>query len=459
MRTVIPFPHTLVLLMLPACCFWLSGVHPACAQDQPSQTVAPESHPAGVLVVVTDTTGLVSDDSPMYLASNAVGWNAGDPAMKLSGRSDLRWQILLPPVTGSDAHLEFKLTRGSWETCEVDADLGDISNRTLAKVDPAQLVPGKPYVVELTVEGFADQRDGAPKPKPRTDSTRPLEVSGNAFRVQVVGGAGGAAGAVRDVTVWLPPGYDDPANADRRYPVLYLQDGQHVFERRAPATEEWGADETAAQLIEAGEIEPIIIVGVPNSGANRAAEYLPGGRGTPWADHVPAPLAAAAEAIGVAPAGDAYLDWLVGEVVPRVERVVRASADPADRGIGGASLGGLITLRAAQLHPDAFGRYLVESPSLTLRGLDLTEVMTDGLDADGKRIVIGMGGREYGDNQDRSDLLVRAGRTLTEQLASTVEGSREGTKVFLAVKPDAAHNEAAWNARFAEALRQLYPVQ
>ncbi|MFG0260525.1 MAG: hypothetical protein ACF8LK_09265, partial [Phycisphaerales bacterium JB041] len=155
---------------------------PAAARGQ--DLVRPESHPGGILFVVTDKSGLVSNDSPLYLASNAVGWNAGDPSMKLSGRSDLRWQILLPgPVAaGNDAWIEFKFTRGSWETCEVAEDLSDISNRTLQPVEPAALEPDKPYIVELTVERFADERDGAPTPSFRTDSARPLNVTGEALR-------------------------------------------------------------------------------------------------------------------------------------------------------------------------------------------------------------------------------------------------------------------------------------
>ena len=372
--------------------------------------------------------------------------------MKLSGRSDLRWQILLPgPVaSGNDAWIEFKFTRGSWETCEVAEDLGDISNRTLERVEPTALEPGKPYVVELTVERFADEREGAPKPAFRTDSARPLNVTGDAFRVQVIGGAGEATGSMRDVTVWLPPGYNDEANRDRRYPVLYMQDGQHLFDISLPTPEEWGADETATALIESGEIEPVIIVAIPNSGANRAAEYIPGSTGLRVPD---TEFTRLANAIGTAPDGDAYLAWVVREVVPRVERVVRASTDPADRGFGGASLGGLITLRAAQLHPDTFGRFLCESPSLTARGRDLVPILTEGLDASDARVFIGMGGSESGDNA-RDRVLTEAAKALAERLGS----SGESADVTLLIEPDAAHNEAAWADRFDDALRHLYPA-
>ncbi len=457
------------------------GVGVGAASAQP--LVRPEAHPGGILLVVTDTTGLVSNSSPLYVASNAagVGWNAGDTAMQLTGRSDLRWQIMLPgPVMGNaegtdggggsggssggaGPRFEFKLTRGSWETCEVDADLGDIPNRTLEPVDAAVLEEGKPYIVELTIDGFVDQREGAATPRDRSDISRPLNVTGNAFRLQVVGGAGAAKGSLRDVTVWLPPGYDDEANAGRHYPVLYLQDGQNVFDFMPPTPGEWHADETATALIEAGEIEPIIIVAIPHSGANRTAEYLPGAkRWTAMGVEIEDEFTRIGETLGVVPGGDAYLDWLVAEVVPRVERVVRASPDPADRGIGGASLGGLLGLRAAQLHPGVFGRFLCESPSLTVGGVDLTDALTGVPDAGGepdagrvkgRRFFVGVGGSEYGDNPDKSAALVAAVRRAAERLGTS------GAEVSLLLDPDAGHTEAAWADRFDEALVHLYPSE
>lgn len=394
-------------------------------------TVRPESHPGGVLFVVRDKSGLVTNDSPLYLASNQVGWNPGAEAMKLSGRSDLRWQILLPGPVG-DPPLEFKFTRGSWETVEVAADLGDISNRTLRPVEEGSVAPDRPVVVELEIERFADERAGAPRGQFRDDPTRAIEVTGEVRRLQVIGGAGAASGAMRDVLVWLPPGYDEPANAGRRYPVLYLQDGQNVFDHRAPTPAEWGADETATRLIGAGEIEPLIIVAIPNSGANRIAEYLPSGLET---------------GLRVEGRGDGYVDWLVREVVPRVERAFRA--DAARRGIGGSSLGGLLALRAAAMYPDDFERVLVESPSLLVGGADVTERMLGDLAPGERRVFIGMGGREGG---GRSGDLVRAAQELAERLSAASAGG----SIRIKIDPDAAHDEHAWAARLPEALQHLY---
>ncbi|HZW10047.1 MAG TPA: alpha/beta hydrolase-fold protein [Phycisphaerales bacterium] len=397
--------------------------------------IHPESHSGGVLLVVRDKSGLAGSDAPLYLASNHVGWNPGDASMRLSGRSALCWQILLRGPLGGE-RLEFKFTRGSWETVEVGADLADIPNRTLAPVDAAGVEADKPIVVDLEVERFADERATSPEPRGRgSDAPR---VTGKLVRVQVVGGAGAACGSVRDVLVWLPPGYDDDADASRRYPVLYMMDGQNVFDFRAPTPGEWRADETATELIERGEMEPIIIAAVPNSGPNRTVEYLP------------------ADALGVEGRGDEYLDWLVREVVPRVERAVRADGDAEARGIGGSSLGGLVALRGAQRHPGIFGRALAESAAIRLPESDLSATLFAEMRGYRARTFLGMGGREWGESeQERNAAWVEAAMAM----AATLREHVGGASVELSVVAEHEHNEAAWAERLAGALAFLYPAE
>ena len=171
----------------------------------------------GVVIVVEDRSGVPGVDA-VYLGSNLVNWNPADPSMRLSKRPDGRWEIALQKPAG----LEFKFTRGSWDTVEVAPDLTDIVNRRLAPADPSKLKPGERPVVELTVERWADQRPDAQARK-AIDSYHELKVTGDVRRLQVPGGGG--LSLVRDLLVWLPPGYDDPASRERRYPVLYLQDG------------------------------------------------------------------------------------------------------------------------------------------------------------------------------------------------------------------------------------------
>ena len=406
----------------------------ACAWAQ--EMVRPELHDGGVLIVVRDKAGLANASSPLHLGTNWAGWEPGNPSMRLSGRSDLRWQILLHKPASTDASIQFKFTRGTWETVEVDAAYADIENRTLPLVEASSLRAGEPAVFEFEIEHFADERGN-----PANAPVKPLSVEGAWKRVQVVGGAGDASGAMREAIVWFPPGYDDPANTERRYPVLYMQDGQNVFDFMAPTPGEWGADETAGRLIESGEVEPVIIVGIPHSGENRRVEYLPA-RGV---------RAGEATLDGD---GDAYIDWLVREVVPRVERAVRA--DGSRRGVGGSSLGGLVALRAAQRHPGVFARVLAESPAIDIFGTDLGGTLFVDVSGWRARVFIGVGDAEWGEGRAEDNARwVEAAR----EMAGALEGVVGAGDVRLVVEPGGGHNEGAWASRLAGALEFLYPAE
>lgn len=392
--------------------------------------VPPESLAEGFVLVVTDKSGKGSAARPIYLASNHNGWNPGDPKQRLEPQSDSRWRITIPKPVKSEP-LEFKFTLGSWEQVEQDATGNDIANRTLPRIDARGLTPGQPVVIELTIETFREGNGAS------TSRYRPLgaSVTGDVRRVQVVGGAGRAAGKIRDVLVWLPPGYEDTSNAGRRYPVLYLLDGQNVFEKHAGVPAEWRADEIAAELIASGRIEPLIIVGVPHAGPARADEYVPQIPGSPRSG-----------------SGDAFAAWLISEVVPRVERAFRVSGSAADRGIGGASLGGLMSLYAATRHPGVFGRVLAESPSLGLGGMELVGPMFGPIEAWPDRTFLGVGGREAG--ADREASAGYAARV--RDLHGLLERRGYGERVKFSFDEGAAHSKAAWSARLPAALEFLY---
>lgn len=416
----------------------LASVAPASGQPGAGM-VQPESLEQGFLIVVKDLSGMSGPASPLYLASNHNGWNPGDPAMRLEGRSDMRWQISLPKFTDGST-LEFKITRGSWDQCEVAADLKDIPNRTLPKVDGSKLAPGEKATIEITVPKFSDQRPAAVARK-GVDPYRPLEVTGQVRRLQVVGGAPTGGARVRDVLVWLPPGYDDPKHADWRFPVLYLADGQNVFEQLTGMPGEWHVDETLTELIAANKIKPLIIVAVPHAGVDRVSEYLP-----------------VAAMDGVEPRADQYLDFLTREVMPRVDRTFRVAAGPENTAIGGASLGAVISLYAATKRPDLFGAVLIESsPTLSGPG-GAWESYLENAQHWPAKVYIGMGGHETGPDPANDALnaaYVESAKALDALVAS--KGIDQAHRK-LVIDPDATHGEAAWAKRFAAAIEFLFPA-
>ena len=150
----------------------------------------------------------------------------------------------------------------------------------------------------------------------------------------------------RDVTVYLPPGYDDDGNP---CPVMYMHDGQNLFDAETAHIpgQHWRLGETADALIAAGALPPLIIVGVDNTGPSRIHEY------TPTRD----------ARLGGGLAGD-YGRFLVEELKPFIDRTYRTRTDAASTGLGGSSLGGLVTMHVGLRWPDVFGALAVMSPSV-----------------------------------------------------------------------------------------------
>ncbi len=411
------------------------------ADGEQPKLVRPESLPQGFVLVVKDLTGLATADSPIYLASNHNGWDPGDAKMKLTPRSDLRWQIVITKLK-NDAPLDFKFTRGNWDRVELATDLSEISNRALPQIDASKLGPNEQPVLEFEVPRWGDQRPSAGA-RPDLDPYYKLDVVGTARRIQV---PGGGVPANRDVIVWLPPGYDDPANAARTYPVLYLQDGQNLFQKMPVIPAEWGVDEAATALIKAGKIEPLIVVGIPHSQKGRLTEYLP------------------FDAIdGVKPRGEEYVDFLVNGVMPRVERQFRVKKGPENTGVGGSSLGALIALHAATRHPDKFGKVLCESMSFVAAGGGSGEGRAQAFFSKQNRwpsrIYFGMGGRELGGDPGKATqnaAYVAGIKTFSESVAGK---HLKADQIKLVIDADSEHNETAWAARLPGALEFLFPAK
>lgn len=402
------------------------------------EMVQPETLEQGFVIVVDDVARMATKDRPMYLASNFGGWDPAHKDYLMTQRSDGRWQIVFEHPR-PDATLQFKFTLGSWDYVETDPDGNDIENRSLPKVDKTALAGRKP-VFELSVPRFRNPGDIANE----RDATeyRDWTVTGMLRRLQVSGGAGTGDGRMRDLLVWLPPGYEDPANAHRRYPVLYMFDGQNLFESRKGGPAEWMVDETAAALIESAEIEPVIIVGVPHAGAARLSEYQPFDMG-----------------LRVEPGGQAFARWFMSEVKPRVERAFRVSPHRETTGIGGSSLGATMALFMACQYPDTFGLLLLESTTPLDRGdhPDAGRAFLNSVRRWPVRTSIGVGGNESGHGNEAS-ARNRQFSDWSARLAHRIaQATGDSASVRFVLEPDAVHSEEAWARRLPDALRFLYP--
>jgi len=403
--------------------------------------VRPETLPQGFVLVVEDKSGKAGASSPIYLAGTLNNWNPKDPKYKLEAQSDMRWRIELKDLHKIGVeNLAFKFTRGDWKLEELKSDLTPPPNRTLAPIDPSKLKEGEMPRIELVVEAWGDMRpSGADQKAQATSEALPKVVGGRLTRLQVPGGAG-AERLNRDLLVWLPPGYDDPKNADKRYPVLYMHDGQNLFAKHAGVPDEWGVDETATALCQRGEVRPFIVVGIPHSGATRIREYL----------HVPA-------IPNVDPQGDRHVAWLVSTVMPRVQRAFRVETGPEHTGVGGSSLGATISVHAATTHPEKFGLLLAESLPLRTGDPAVWDADFAKIKAWPRRVYLGVGGAELGNdpkNAERNRGYLEAVQQLDKRLEAAGLGP---SRRLLIVEHDATHTESAWAKRLPEALRFLFP--
>jgi enterochelin esterase-like enzyme len=241
----------------------------------------------------------------------------------------------------------------------------------------------------------------------------------------------------RMLRVWLPPGYSAPENQGRHYPVFYFNDGQNLFD---PATAyigvDWQADEAADRLIRDGRIPPLIIVGIDNAQKDRPKEYLPYRSFNP-------PI--------MRPQGKRYPDFILNEVMPFVYQHYRIARGPDNTGLGGSSLGAIISLYTAMDRPGVFGRLLLESPSLFVSHRRLLK-SSRGFGDWPAKVFMAIGTKEAGsDDRDR--------QVVEDVLALEHVLRRAGLKedrLLVRIDEGASHNEGEWAKRFPEALTFLF---
>jgi predicted alpha/beta superfamily hydrolase len=242
----------------------------------------------------------------------------------------------------------------------------------------------------------------------------------------------------RDVIVYLPPDYD--VDKRKKYPILYLQDGQNLFDGTTSFTygQEWRVDETAQSLIEAGKIEPLIIVGIYNAGHERTDEY------TPTHD-------AKRKTGGKA---ELYGRMLIDELKPFIDANYRTLNHARHTGLGGSSLGGLVSLYLGLKHPEVFSRLAVVSPSVWFDDKTIVRYVEALTKRPNVRIWLDTGTKEGGSAEESQETVANA-RLLLGTLIR--KGWKLGRDLIYFEKDDAEHNENAWAARVEPMLQFLFP--
>jgi alpha-amylase len=344
----------------------------------------------------------------VYVAGSFNRWDPGAAGYTLTRQANGEHAITLPESVRGQ--IEFKFTLGSWEKVEQDSAGRDVPNRSLAVPDSGSIS------YTGAVQGW---RDGSPRPRPQPSATASVSVLSADFSIPQLA-------RPRRIWIYLPPGY---ATSQRRYPVLYMHDGQNLFDAATSFAGEWGVDETLDSLHALGD-EGSIVVGIDNGGRRRTDEY------SPW----PRPSYGGGE-------GDAYVDFLVKTLKPYVDRHYRTRPDRAHTGILGSSLGGLISLHAALRYPDVFGRVGVFSPAFWFAPALYAEARRARLRPD-TRIYMVTGGKEG----DRPEQTVRDHQRMVDSLAAG--GFTSG--MHAAIRSDGTHSEWFWRREFPAAYEWLF---
>ena len=283
---------------------------------------------------LTSLPGIIPAGSVIYVAGSFNNWQPAAPAYALARQPDGSYQLTLPAEVHGPQ--DFKFTRGSWATGEADARFQPVANRR------ADLAAG-PTTLTFQIVAWQDQRPGGAVPagpRPHTLAAN-VRVLADSFRLPQL------PGRARRVWLYLPPGYAQARH--QHYPVLYLQDGQNVFDDATAYSGEWGVDETLNQLRASGQ-DPTgcIVVAVDNGGNRRLDEY------SPWAN---AEYKHGGE-------GDQYTNFLALSLKPYIDAHYRTRPDAAHTAIVGSSMGGLIALYAGLKYPQVFGRVGIFSPAI-----------------------------------------------------------------------------------------------
>lgn len=237
----------------------------------------------------------------------------------------------------------------------------------------------------------------------------------------------------RDITVYVPPEYETQPH--RHFPVLYLHDGQNLFDPNTSFVpgRTWRVAETADAVIESGEVEPLIIVGIANTGESRLAEYT---HARDWK-------------MGGGDA-DKYGRLLTEELMPFISANYRTLSGPEHTGLGGSSLGGLVTLYLGLKYSNIFGRLAVLSPSVWWSHKSIIGYVNEARPQHRARIWLDVGDSEGRKTLSDADLLERRLKA---------NGWRTDIDLLYMHITGGTHDEASWAGRVGPMLRFLYPAR
>lgn len=362
--------------------------------------------------LIVEATG-VGRDERLYLASNLNGWNPRNDRYALRRIAEDKFELRQFLAPGS--LLEFKVTRGGWNRVEVDTDGQDLPNHSY-RIHESQ-------TIEIKVPDWQDHHPRAPKPHTTVGDVRSL----GEFTIS-------GLNRTREVLIYLPPGYERDVHLS--YPVMYMWDGQNLFDQSTAFAGEWQVDEMLEQRIPEGELPPMIVVGINNGGEYRLREQSP----WPYLYHdEPAE-------------GAEFVAWVAHDLKRRIDRGFRTLSDPAHTGIGGSSMGGLTSLYAGFRYPEVFGRVMAMSPALWFGERHVFDFVRKQGKPPHAKIYLDCG--HYEGSRRSQHAFLRQSQHMAQTLREL--GLREGRELMWVEDRHGHHSEADWARRLPGALKFLF---
>lgn len=355
------------------------------------------------LVSIPDYT---PDSDQIYIAGSFNGWDPGDTQYVLEKNESNLWQITLNGFSNGET-IQFKFTRGSWDNVEKDTDGEEIGNRSYTF--------GNGGTVDITIHNWADNNGQGGN----STAAENVHIVNEAFYMPQLN-------RNRRIWIYLPPDYEQ---TQKNYPVIYMHDGQNLFDVETSFIAEWEVDETLNDLATRGYNVPIV-VGIDNGGNHRANEYLP---------YFFSNLNAGGE-------GDEYMEFIVETLKPYIDNEYRTLTDRENTGIIGSSFGGVISLYGAIKYQHVFGKCGPFSPAYWAN--------YDHLFADLAEIGFQHDVRFYQNaGENEGDQYIQAMHQMEESLNSA---GFENTHSIVITGGD--HNEATWASDFENAYLWLFPA-
>ena len=355
-----------------------------------------------VMMIVNDLPSDHDYSKDIYISGDFEGWSGGRPELKLE-KKDKYYQITLP---NHKNNISFKFTLGTWESVELNEKRQNIENRTYSFKET-------PETINISIGAWSDG-----KANETVSSKQPnVEIFAEAFKIPQLN-------KTRKIMVYLPPNY---ANTNDSYPVLYMHDGQNVFDKATSYSGEWEVDETLNKLHYTHGLD-VIVVAIDNS-EDRMEEY------TAWKH----------EKYGT-PQGKEYVEFIVNTLKPAIDQKYRTKKDVKNTAVMGSSMGGLISHYAVFAHPEVFGKAGIFSPSFWISEKLFRFTKQQMMKTKDSRLYYLMGKKE--------------GENMVENLQKMLElldtNAFPKNNINAKFSPDGTHNESFWRSELKTALLWLF---